>query len=536
MDGGPRQEKVSAELKQQIKEHSRVHGRRGERILREEGQPADVNQSVCQATDTPEASDRNEQTSTSRSTDLASTASSSCHDPRGILPPSRLDGVLLAFYLNRVFPLYFPFYRPRIDRGGHGWMLELMLCSPLLRQATIGQSAYFLVMSRGRTGTSQSPSEQDWEAILTETQNAFQLLRQSFQVIDGDRGEIVEKHIHGAVRIMTSILQIQRFETVVANFDNCRAHLDAASALFESLLNHVGGQRSDVATRYNDTLHKLGAVAPAAHARHLTMPSAEQLAFEFSAALLIYDDVICSTLQGAVPRVFLQYSSLLEGREPTVDIATVLGCPNWVIAQIGAVAEIDSWRAALQHRRCLDYIELVKRATLVKEAIELRMEDFEQESSQAATSAEAEADLCDIFTMDDRHSSRQMIHQGRIVTRIWAHAALLYLSVVVSGWQPENVEVRRHVTEVATLLHDPTISPAVFRTLIWPFCVAGCLADSSTEGDFRSFFERFQSLTTFGTFNEAVRIVKDAWLCGRTDMHCSFSDYFQNEGRRIYII
>ena len=46
-----------------------------------------------------------------------------------------------------------------------------------------------------------------WETVLAQTREAFGVLRQALQVIDGSN---ITEHLHGAVRILASIMQVQR--------------------------------------------------------------------------------------------------------------------------------------------------------------------------------------------------------------------------------------------------------------------------------------------------------------------------------------
>ena len=89
----------------------------------------------------------------------------------------------------------------------------MMISSPVVRQATLCQSSYFFSLARGT-----SNRDALWEAVLLQTKNAFVMLRQSLQVIDGSS---ITEHLHGAVRIMASIMQVQRFEIAVSSFNNC---------------------------------------------------------------------------------------------------------------------------------------------------------------------------------------------------------------------------------------------------------------------------------------------------------------------------
>ncbi|KAF5587311.1 endoglucanase IV precursor [Fusarium subglutinans] len=78
-------------------------------------------------------------------------------------------------------------------------------------------------------------------------------------------------------------------------------------------------------------------------------------------------------------------------------------------------------------------------------------------------------------------------------TRIWARAAQIYLAIVTIGWKPDTSSVRESASEVLRLLQELE-DPAILRSAVWPFCVAGmdertkkqvanCLARHGVHGD-----------------------------------------------------
>jgi hypothetical protein len=58
-------------------------------------------------------------------------------DARGSIAFGRSDTILLMFYLEHLLPFLFPFYRPSLLQGGRAWILEMMISSPVVRQATL---------------------------------------------------------------------------------------------------------------------------------------------------------------------------------------------------------------------------------------------------------------------------------------------------------------------------------------------------------------------------------------------------------------
>jgi hypothetical protein len=204
------------------------------------------------------------------------------------VPFRRSDYILFTFYLENLLPLLFPFYRPTVLQGGRAWILELMLSGPVMRQATLCQSSYFFSMvhtNPGRLGLC--------ELVSSRNSDAFGMLRKSLQYIGSSD---ITEHLHGAARILVSIMQLQRFEIAVMRFDNCQSHLNAAVALFERLLETVGAaETSGPRLAFEAVLHHLGPSTHSLPTGSFEIPSAEQAAFSFSSTILIFDDIIAST-------------------------------------------------------------------------------------------------------------------------------------------------------------------------------------------------------------------------------------------------
>lgn len=243
------------------------------------------------------------------------------------------------------------------------------------------------------------------------------------------------------------------------------------------------------------------------------VPGAEQSAFRFSSTLLIFDDIIASTLLQETPRLYEYHQSLLgnsaNGAETPINLEAVIGCQNWVLLQIGETAVLDTWKQRCQRAGTLNVMELVQRATAIKESLETHLAHLDAGPGMSPKDASS---LLDILTADYSEESKARTKQIPLVTRVWGHAALLYLFVVVSGWQPASIDVRYHVDQIVELLTHQISTPALLRTMAWPFCVAGCLAERTQEAHFRDMVEALQPASIFGTVRKALHLMENVWL------------------------
>ena len=510
MDGGVKQEEMAEKLKTEIKEMA--HRRRGERIghvldaqrpsvtavaaqevlgpVRDSSGPLETTEIHSNGTGPSSKSPTSEP---QRGADCTLIKKDACTK----ISFERSDTILLAFYLENLLPFLFPFYRPSLLEGGRAWIFELMISSPVVRQATLCQSLYFFSLARG-----SADHNEVWAQVLTQTTDALGILRQALQVIEGSG---VEEHLHGAVRIMASIMQMQRFEIAVSSFHNWQNHLNAALALFEQLLHSATGPR-EIAACFEDVVNRLGSSSSSSWTRPSEtgqIPSAEQAAFRFSSTVIIFDDVIASTALGEQPKLYGYHQSLLSCQKgiyvAPIDLESVVGLNNETLLCIGEISALQAWKQGCKVVGNVDVVELVYRGTTIKESLVaqlIRLETGSQPGTRKSGS------LLDNFT--------PLLSQSSSVSRVWAHAALIYLSTVASGWQPDNDEVRYHISRVIELLQSQD-SPTVLRTMVWPFCVAGCLAEPAQEASFRGLVNNLQPASIFGTLHKSLEIMENVW-------------------------
>jgi hypothetical protein len=185
-----------------------------------------------------------------------------------------------------------------------------------------------------------------------------------------------------------------------------------------------------------------------------------------------------------------------------------VGCQNWVLLQIGEIAVLDIWKQRRKRAGNLDIMELVHRATAINDSLQASLAQLE---NNLVIIPQEESSLLDIFTTNYSEESKPPASQSSLATLVWAHAALIYLSVVVSGWQPASVDVRYHVGRIVELLTRQISPPTLLRTMVWPFCVAGCLTELAQEAHLRAVAKALQPPSVFGTVYKALEIMENVW-------------------------
>ncbi len=508
MDGGPKQEAMAEQFKREIKQNA--HLRRGEHVINAsaaqisaartligtspallENRPKCLAAPICaisNAQNNGQGSIETPNTSSQPELDLTRLEENTHQDT----DLNEADTILLMFYIDSVFPFQFPFYRPSLLEGGKAWILDLLLRSPVAQKSALCQSSYFFSLAR-----EAAVNDGLWPTIMCQTRAAFKMLRESLQIIEIAG---VNTHLHGAVRILASILQVQRFDIAVSSFDNCQSHLNAALSLFIQLLESAGPIKvPGCATNFKMILNRLGPFSPISSTENIQIPSAEHVAFRFASTLVLLDDIIASTVLQEQPRLYNYHTSLLSNLDstgPVIDFESVIGCQNWVMIAIGDIAAMDAWKQQCKREGILNVMEVVQRATSIKTRLEAQLTHLENSPVNERT---VPTSFLDFFVAEQDRVSNTPVGQSTLVTCVWAHAALLYLFIVVSGWQPASVDVRHHVGRIIELLTHQISSPALLRTMVWPFCVAGCLAGCTQEAFLR----------------DMVHVLKPSKVCGK---------------------
>jgi hypothetical protein len=424
---------------------------------------------------------------------------------------SELDRRFIAFYFDYFFPFLFPFYKPTLLEGGRSWIMELVTGNQAMWHTTLCLSTYFVSVALDGAATGHNVCKtMAWDKLLQQMSVTFMMLQRNLDnVTSGDfRDFTIQKS-----RSMGSIIQLQRFEIAVGNFENCQRHLEAAIALFRQIF-HAGenaATNSSGVCTLNSILNRMGQPLWDTRSQETRAWSSDQAAFRFYSALLLVDDVVASTCMDVPPSLSAYHSQLLtndgnpNGRAP-LSLEDFIGCENWVIVQVGEISALDAWKNLMKRSGQLDMMEMVARASAIKQTLLCNLARLDAVANTPKTSN------LGLFTACNDHSPIMPGGCTAFVTRVWAHAALLYLSIVVSGWQPGSVGIRENVVRILALLEQMPKSE-LLRAMVWPFCIAGCLAEHEEECRFRALTDALVPHRLFGAARKALEIMENTWKC-----------------------
>lgn len=304
--------------------------------------------------------------------------------------------------------------------------------------------------------------------------------------------------------VLQSILQMLMFEVSTNHSENWKMHLDAAIALFRQILPDPGDWAGMLQGLYTTRWPppEMGLKRPW---------STTQAACRFFTANLLYIDILSSVTLGCTPRLHAYQSSIIpecaevarwieSTQSGPLSMEEFRGLYNWVIAVIGDIAAMHSWKKSQSLAGCLSIPELVNRGKILSDAIKGNLNNLEMIYNPAD---ELSANLVSLHITGNRPNFTAY-------NIIWLNAAMIYLNTVISGWQPSSPEIQHYVSKTTDLLYNLPRDNCL-RSMAWPLCIAGCLAQPQDEIRYREMVSRLGPLHVFGTVNEAFNVMQAAW-------------------------
>lgn len=436
----------------------------------------------------------------------------------------------MMLYLDYTFPFLYPFYRPSILEGGRGWLPVTMMRNKALFHIALSLSSYLMteVLKNG-SDAHNNCKQHNWDSLQAQQQLAMRELQADLQELNS-RG--VQGNLVASCQVVSSVMQLLTFEVAITDTGNWQMHLDAASLIFEQIMEHHGTGEAGNAC-WHRVLYQLGdGVVPNLAGEDHRPWSPDQASLRFFTASLLFFDTLSATALGRAPRLLKYHDHLLTVLDnccgdhltppsvPHLKIDDFFGVPNPVVQAIAATAALQEWKTAQRATNSLSMAELVSRAGSIEHGLKSHIAELDKVGNPDAALAATTNPI--VFSNTGLAQppplplsaccSEQVSHPpcGHITARIWAQAALTYLRVVVSSWQPSSPEIRESVALTASLLRRLP-APAGLRSVVWPFAVTGCLVGAEEQQEFRDLVSALGPLQIFGTVREALAIMERVW-------------------------
>lgn len=540
MDGGAGQNNMSEAIKRRIKHNALL--RREGRLLAAHGnnEPLDVLDAAVVSTTQSAASlslasgsddgfqshspfDSRSPSTTGLTSEGAHTLQTSCSPASSssswsaglgipIQAPAQAQLASVMIYLDYVFPFLFPFYRPSLLETGRQWLLGMLCQNEVSFHTAASLSSYFfsLVPQDEERQMHDECKALVWDRLVGQMDLAVKTIQSSVAELSHQGPHA--SSLTGKARIMEEITCLLIVEVTVRRDVDWAIHLTPALAIFDEMFTVHGldGASEPSITTLLSALPPIMFPEPTTHQKPLPN-TPDQSALVFFISLLLYVDIVASTSLGRAPHLHTYHPSLLSAQSEQdcqVRIEQVLGWQNWPLVAIGNISALCAWKREAKQTGNFSVFHLVKLADPISQALDDGLLGLERNPPRAAPRGTgASRRLEGYYSRHDRSIDHNAI---ATVTRIWAYAAKIYLSVAVSGWQPRSAEVHDNVAKVVGLLQTIE-SPAQLRSLSWPICVAGCLALPGQEPEFRRIVGEVGELADFGTIGTTLRIMEQVW-------------------------
>ena len=534
MDGGAGQKQMSETLKGSIKQNALL--RRERRLLTHEDQGTGISRASDNIVDyappaepiastlpsnhvrssvagcSVDGSEVSQSSSTAASSTcspitLPTSSTSGSSPPAGLANPIPVELGSVMIYLDYVFPFLFPFYQPSLLETGRQWLLGLLCQNEVSFHIAATLSAYFFSLVQDMHDDCRSLVR---DKLVEQMAMALRSIQTTVSAISqhGAQSPLLSR-----IRIMEEITQLLIVEVTVRRNADWNIHLMPALVLFEEMFRSQGLDHCDPSLAV--LLGALPSPFPMGMPQHKPLPcTADQSALVFFVSFLLFVDIVASTTVGNPPALQSYHDSLLcsHGDENCgIRLETVVGFQNWALVAIGNISALYAWKRDAKRSGNFLVVDLVDLAAPISEALEDGLTSLDISATRSQPRKSTDSRLEAYYSRHDRAIDRTTIAD---ITRIWAYAAKIYLSVCLSGWQMSSTDVQTCVVKVLSLLQTIE-SPAQLRSLSWPVCVAGCLASMNQEDDFRRIIRSMGQLGEFGTLPNALRIMEAVW-CSRS--------------------
>ncbi|KAG4426794.1 hypothetical protein IFR04_000225 [Cadophora malorum] len=511
MDGGERERAMANSIKQIVKHTSRKKGRLGTTLSRfrkshadqEKGggvalAPKSINVTVgtgsggdsleptgSETSPAPSADTGTKSSASERNQSSSPSANQEYNSPHTeMIVVSRNETVLLMHFLDHVFPLQHPMYKPQIAEGGRSWLLSLLLRTKPLYHASLALSAYHrgnILLASQRCVAHHSMVEQEKHLAIC---------LEEFQEAIKNVGQMVMLRAcpKDSLGLMASVVQLIYFELFAGHGNAWQIHLRAATT---TLMQGYWNQSSE-----------LGMLDPTAASLLPPVwegqPNENVTSFKFLSGVIIWLDLLDCITSGKAPGLLTIHSHALSPGSH-IRMETIIGSSNWVILQIARIAALHEKKVQLLQTGCFGCE--TQRAEFDRNVDEIRHELQCGLTEQAL--------LCLQVHSEPVAPADTSLHNQAIVTRLFALAASIYLYLVVQGSHQEAGPL----AEEAMIILRTQMPRDLMHVIIFPLYIIGYVVSPDDQSFFRCAFSATPVLEpSLEHRSKILPLLEEAWL------------------------
>lgn len=423
------------------------------------------------------------------------------------IPPTEDRAAYISVYMDYIFPILFPFYRPYITEGGRLWLLSLAMSNAGFMSSITSISSLVLWLVPAHVGPGQaSCASKTLEEFHTQASVALGSMQHDLHHLH-QRG--IENCLTDSVHLLANMMQQLSFELIIAPSGNWQTHLDAATNLFEQILEHHG---RDGPTRQLSTV--ISNLSRHSWPGAVNALNAEQGTFSFFSSILLIADIISSTVLDQPAKLLEYHCELRQSnsrQKPHIALEEVTGCHTWVLLTISDISNLSRWKKDQIVSGKLSSDELIYRAASVERILNNGLDTLDQHGNTENNSQHIPPLALLLNQSGFPFSYSKAAPDGGLpLTRTWIYAARTYLLSVKLDNSTQSSELEISVKQLIRSFGAITSSPWM-RWLAWPLCVAGIYASKEQRSAICSMMDLVGSFNVFGTMKATFDIIKTTW-------------------------
>ncbi|KAF5241431.1 hypothetical protein FAUST_3861 [Fusarium austroamericanum] len=423
------------------------------------------------------------------------------------IPPTEDRAAYISVYMDYIFPILFPFYRPYITEGGRLWLLSLAMSNAGFMGSITSISSLVLWLVPAHVGPGQaSCASKTLEEFHVQASVALRSMQQDLQYLH-QRG--IENCLSDSVYLLANMMQQLSFELIIAPSGNWQTHLDAATNLFEQILEHHG---RDGPTRQLSTA--ISNLSRHSWPGEVNALNAEQGTFSFFSSILLFADIISSTVLDQPAKLHEYHCELRQSNSRQMShmaLEEITGCHTWVLLAISDISNLSRWKKDQMTSGKLSNDELIYRATSLERILNNGLDTLDQDGNTDNNSQHIPPFELLLNQSGSPFSYSKAAPNTRLpLTRTWIYAARTYLLSVKLDTITESSELEISVKQIIQSFGAITSCPWM-RWLAWPLCVAGIYASKAQRSAICKIMDLAGSFNVFGTMKAVFDIIKKTW-------------------------
>lgn len=239
-------------------------------------------------------------------------------------------------------------------------------------------------------------------------------------------------------------------------------------------------------------------------------------AYHFFAAVICWYEIFSTTttrLRPWAPRSCLEEAGF-------INLELITGCKNSAVLAIREIALLHEWKSSAGGTEGFDECQLIDRASFIEKSLEELLEECCDSDGKFASFGslslnkrlDPESQRWSKTLEDPAFQATSRNANISEITRVFACAALVYLNVVVYGPHAEHPKIKESVSRT-TMALGALHNKNTLGLLVWPICLAGCMATNQHVGFFKSLSLEFENVSNgkSGTLKKSFLIIEECW-------------------------